>query len=97
VPPGVDPKGKLKSNYFFLTGFLVAFFFAIVAFSFGLDFGAAAFTAGFFFTGIRDSPLRSLLLDERKTELPFCSSSERHYRNLLCNNQAICDFFINKF
>jgi hypothetical protein len=77
VPPGVGPEGKLKLNYFFLTGFLVAFFFAIVAFSFGLDFGAAAFTAGFFFTGIRDSPLRSLLLDERKTELAFCSSSGR--------------------
>lgn len=74
---GRRPGEQIKSNYFFLTGFLVAFFFAIVAFSFGLDFGAAAFTPGFFFTGIRDPPLRSLLLDERKTELAFCASSGR--------------------
>lgn len=43
---------------------MVAFFFAMVLFSFGLDL--AAFVPGFFFTGIRYPPLRSLLLDERK-------------------------------
>jgi hypothetical protein len=52
-----------------LTGFLVAFFFAIVLFSFGLDLGAA-FVPGVFFAGIRYPPLRSLLLDERKIYLP---------------------------
>jgi hypothetical protein len=56
-----------------LTGFLVAFFFAMVLFSFGLDW-AAGLVPGFFFIGIRYPPLRSLLLDERKT---YCSSSER--------------------
>jgi hypothetical protein len=50
-----------------LTGFFVAFFFAMVLFSFGLDF--AAFVPGFFFIGIRDPPLRSLLLDGRRTYL----------------------------
>jgi hypothetical protein len=58
-----------------LTGFLVAFFFAMVLFSFGLDL--AAFEPGFFFIGIRYPPLRSLLLDERKTYLLLCSSTER--------------------
>ena len=58
------PEGKFV-DYFFLTGFLVAFFFAMVLFSFGLDL--AAFVPGFFFIGIRYPPLRSLLLDERKT------------------------------
>jgi hypothetical protein len=48
-----------------LTGFLVAFFFAMVLFSLGLDW--AAFVPGFFFIGIRYPPLRSLLLDKRKT------------------------------
>lgn len=48
-----------------MTGFLVAFFFAMVLFSFGLDL--AAFVPGFFFIGIEYPPLRSLLLDKRKT------------------------------
>jgi hypothetical protein len=49
-----------------LTGFLVAFFFAMVLFSFGLDL--AAFVPGFFLIGIEYPPLRSLLLlDKRKT------------------------------
>jgi hypothetical protein len=50
-----------------LVGFLVAFFFAMVLFSLGLDL--AAFVPGFFFIGIRYPPLRSLLLDERKNLL----------------------------
>ena len=58
------PGGLNSFAYFFLTGFLVAFFFAMVLFSFGLDL--AAFVPGFFFTGIKYPPLRSLLLDERK-------------------------------
>jgi hypothetical protein len=47
-----------------LTGFLVAFFFAKVLFNFGLDLAVLA--AGFFAAGIRYSPLRSLLLGERR-------------------------------
>jgi hypothetical protein len=57
-----------------LTGFLVAFFFAMVLFSFGLDL--AAFVPGFFFIGIEYPPLRSLLLDKRKT-LFLCLSTIR--------------------
>jgi hypothetical protein len=37
----------------------------------------AAFVPGVFFIGIRDPPLRSLLLDERKTYLLLYSSSDR--------------------
>ena len=55
---------KLMKDYFFLTGFFVAFFFAMVLFSFGLDLAALA--AGFFVAGIRYPPLRSLLLGERR-------------------------------
>jgi hypothetical protein len=47
-----------------LTGFLVAFFFAMVLLSFGLDLAVLA--AGFFVAGIRYSPVRSLLLGERR-------------------------------
>jgi hypothetical protein len=57
------PEGKFV-GYFFLVGFLVAFFFAMVLFSLGLDL--AALVPGFFFTGIEYPPLRSLLPDERK-------------------------------
>jgi hypothetical protein len=48
-------------SYFFLVGFLVAFFF-IVLFSLGLDFAAAI--PGFFLAAIRVPPLGSLLPDE---------------------------------
>jgi hypothetical protein len=58
-----------------LTGFLVAFFFAMVLFNFGLDL--AAFVPGFFFIGIEYPPLRSLLLDKRKTLSVPCLSSIR--------------------
>ncbi|HTT75533.1 MAG TPA: hypothetical protein VMF50_06075 [Candidatus Binataceae bacterium] len=51
-------------DYFFLTGFFVAFFFAMVLFSFGFDL--AVLVPGFFVTGIRYPPLRSLLLGERR-------------------------------
>jgi hypothetical protein len=57
-----EPKGKDLLSYFFLVGFLVAFFF-IVLFSLGLDLDAAL--PGFFLTGIRVPPLGSLLLDKR--------------------------------
>jgi hypothetical protein len=74
-PPGnALPEGKFVC-YFFLTGFLVAFFFAMVLFSFGLDL--AAFVPGFFFIGIEYPPLRSLLLDKRKTFLVPCLSTIR--------------------
>jgi hypothetical protein len=59
----IRPEGKFV-GYFFLVGFLVAFFFAIVLFNFGLDL--AAFVPGFFFTGISYPPRRSMLLDKRK-------------------------------
>jgi hypothetical protein len=41
-------------GYFFLVGFLVAFFFAMVLFSFGLDL-AVFFVPGFLVAGIRSS------------------------------------------
>jgi len=50
-------------TYFFLTGFLVAFFF-IALFSLGLDLGPDI--PGFFFATIRIPPLGSLLPDERQ-------------------------------
>lgn len=42
-----------KTGYFFLVGFLVAFFFAMVLFNFGLDL--AVFVPGFLVAGIRSS------------------------------------------
>jgi hypothetical protein len=79
-----------------LTGFFVAFFFAIVLFSFGLDLAVLA--AGFFIAGIRYSPIRSLLLGERRTfgwvKEPI---SLVHYRNALWRIQEISSMFIKKF
>ena len=73
----------------------MAFFFAMVLFSFGLDL--AAFVPGFFFIGIRYPPLRLLLLDERKTYLASLLINCMHYRNTLCGNQELGYIFINKF
>jgi len=56
-------KAKACLSYFFLTGFLVAFFF-IVLFSLGLDLLAAA--PGFFIAAIRVPPIGSLLPDEHQ-------------------------------
>ena len=58
---GFRPSGQVDApDYFFLTGFFVAFFFAMVLFSFGFDL--AVLVPGFFVIGIRYPPLRSLLL-----------------------------------
>lgn len=60
----MQPEGKTWLTYFFLVGFLVAFFF-IVLFSLGLDLGAAV--PGFFFAvAICVPPLGSLLPDEHR-------------------------------
>ena len=63
MPLGMQPEGKAWLTYFFLMGFLVAFFF-IVLFSLGLDFGAVV--PGFFMAAIRVPPLGSLLPDEHR-------------------------------
>jgi hypothetical protein len=54
-------RAKAWLSYFFLVGFLVAFFF-IVLFSLGLDLLAAV--PGFFIAAIHIPPLGSLLPDE---------------------------------
>jgi hypothetical protein len=89
MPFGMQPEGKAWLTYFFLMGFLVAFFF-IVLFNLGLDLGAAV--PGFFFTaGICVPPLGSLLPDKhQKPDLP-AGSDAAHYRNLLCVDQVFCD------
>jgi hypothetical protein len=73
-------------TYFFLTGFLVAFFF-IALFSLGLDLVAAV--PGFFIAAIRIPPLGSLLPDEHQNLYWLDLVSD--YRNLLCPNQALCE------
>jgi hypothetical protein len=92
-PGGSGPEGKLVS-YFFLTGFLVAFFFAMVLFSFGLDL--AAFLPGFFIIAIRSSYAvaaagRAQKINESDLHL------SRNYRNALCKKQVFRDMFIKKF
>ncbi|MBV8054697.1 MAG: hypothetical protein JOZ29_17705 [Deltaproteobacteria bacterium] len=57
----MQPEGKTWLIYFFLVGFLVAFFF-IVLFSLGLDLDAAI--PGFFVAAIHVPPLGSLLPDK---------------------------------
>jgi hypothetical protein len=62
----LNRKAKVQLTYFFLVGFLVAFFF-IALFSLGLDLAAAV--PGFFFAAfaaIRLPPLGSLLPDKHQ-------------------------------
>jgi hypothetical protein len=83
-------------RYFFLVGFFVAFFFAMVLLSLGLDL--AVLVPGFFIAGIRFPPLRSLLLGERRTLwMDSGPSGLEHYRNALWWIQDFCSVFIKKF
>jgi hypothetical protein len=59
-------KAEAWLSYFFLTGFLVAFFF-IALFSLGLDLLAAA--PGFFIAAIRFPPIGSLPPDEHQKRM----------------------------
>jgi hypothetical protein len=85
LPLGINRKAKAWLSYFFLVGFLVAFFF-IVLFSLGLDLVAAV--PGFFIAAIRVPPIGSLLPDEHQN-LSHAASAVAHYRNLLCGDQAV--------
>jgi hypothetical protein len=84
MPSDINQKAKAWLTYFFLVVFLVAFFF-IVLFSLGLDLDTAI--PGFFFAAICIPPLGSLLPNEHPN-LSTCST-ETHYRNMLCPDQAV--------
>jgi len=93
LPLGNDRKAKAWLGYFFLVGFLVAFFF-IVLFSLGLDLVAAA--PGFFIAAIRIPPL-GFAAAGRASELSHAASTVRIIEICYVSIKSFASKFKKKF